>query len=80
MDGVWNAVKLDMNGENCTVNKTQQIEVHGLQPAKTYEVSLASLSKGGTSSPPFVFLCSTDPRGEYVCVCFLILEISYHRK
>ncbi|XP_041817973.1 receptor-type tyrosine-protein phosphatase beta-like isoform X4 [Chelmon rostratus] len=73
MDGVWNAVKLDMNGENCTVNKTQQIEVHGLQPAKTYEVSLASLSKGGTSSPPFVFLCSTDPRGVIAGSVFAVL-------
>ncbi|XP_076616431.1 receptor-type tyrosine-protein phosphatase H-like isoform X3 [Chaetodon auriga] len=74
-DGVWRRVEVNMTGETSTIDKGQSIEIKGLQPAKTYEVSLASLSKTERRSEPFVFSCSTDPRGVIagsVCAVLLI--------
>ncbi|KAM7370884.1 hypothetical protein PAMP_010394 [Pampus punctatissimus] len=46
-------------------NETQgeYITIDGLQPAKTYEVSIALLSGTLKSWTPYVFQCRTDPRG-----------------
>ncbi|XP_061564764.1 receptor-type tyrosine-protein phosphatase H-like [Cololabis saira] len=62
-DGVWETVQVNMTGETHLVkgNNTELI-ITGLQPAKTYQVSLASLSKTERSSEPFAFSCATDPR------------------
>lgn len=42
----------------------QHVEISGFHPARTYAVSLSSLSGTERSYEPFVFLCSTDPRGK----------------
>lgn len=48
----------------------------GFLPAKHYEVSLTSLSGTGKGSEqrsePYVFVCATDPRGEYVTFSFFM--------
>lgn len=62
-DGVWTDVEVNVTGQ--THNTTlDYIVINGFLPAKTYEVSLASLSGTLRSSVPFVFKCSTDPRSE----------------
>lgn len=82
-DGVWTAVEVNVTGKTYTGGKDgeQDIKIPGFQPARTYEVSLASLSKTVRSSEPFVFSCSTDPRGESkwlydiwnsISVCFMM--------
>ncbi|XP_070846578.1 receptor-type tyrosine-protein phosphatase H-like isoform X2 [Chaetodon trifascialis] len=73
-DGVWETVEVNVTGETSTMNKEQRnIEIQGLQPAKTYEVSLASLSKTGRRSERSVFWCSTDPRGVIAGSVFAVL-------
>ncbi|XP_008281521.1 receptor-type tyrosine-protein phosphatase H isoform X1 [Stegastes partitus] len=65
--GVWTLVEVNVIGETHTVhnddNDEQEIIISGFQPAKTYQVSLNVLSGDVRSSKPFVFQCSTDPRG-----------------
>lgn len=55
-----------MTGKTYIVDtaETQDIKIAGFQPAKTYEVSLASLSGTVRTRKPYVFQCRTDPRGE----------------
>ncbi|XP_068439578.1 receptor-type tyrosine-protein phosphatase H-like [Clinocottus analis] len=62
--GVWTSVEVNVTGRNFTVRESegQHLKIPGFQPAKTYEVSLASVS-GDRSCVPFVFSCHTDPRG-----------------
>ncbi|XP_068162058.1 receptor-type tyrosine-protein phosphatase H-like [Antennarius striatus] len=62
-DGVWTAVEVNVTGKTHTLTDGENhIQISGFQPARTYEVSLASLS-GARKSEPFVFLCATDGRG-----------------
>lgn len=65
-DGVWTAVEVNVTGEIYKKDKIgeQHLKIPGFLPAKTYKVSLASLSGDVRSLEPFVFSCSTDPRGE----------------
>lgn len=65
-DGVWTAVEVNVTGKthHVTEKGKQHTEISGFLPAKTYEVSVTSLSGTLRSYEPFVFLCSTDPRGE----------------
>ncbi|XP_077359355.1 receptor-type tyrosine-protein phosphatase H-like isoform X2 [Festucalex cinctus] len=64
-DGIWTAVEVNVSGRMHTVSGMEQrhIKIGGFQPARTYEVSLSLLSAAARKSPPYVFLCSTDPRG-----------------
>uniref|UniRef100_A0A3B3XS88 protein-tyrosine-phosphatase n=1 Tax=Poecilia mexicana TaxID=48701 RepID=A0A3B3XS88_9TELE len=65
--GVWTTGELTINGKTVTLNPDEnQLIVDGLQPAKTYKVSVNS--KLETEADPlkselFIFFCSTDNRG-----------------
>ncbi|XP_014900334.1 receptor-type tyrosine-protein phosphatase H isoform X2 [Poecilia latipinna] len=65
--GVWTTGELTINGKTVTLNPDEnQLIVDGLQPAKTYKVSVNS--KLETEADPlkselFTFFCSTDNRG-----------------
>ncbi|XP_055360427.1 receptor-type tyrosine-protein phosphatase H-like isoform X2 [Betta splendens] len=61
-DGVWTEVELNVTGQTHSTT-AGFIVIPGFSPAKTYEVSVAALSGTLRSSVPFVFQCSTDPRG-----------------
>lgn len=80
-EGVWTAVEVDVRGETYTVPESdgQNLKIAGFQPAKTYVVSLTSLSGDTRSYKPLFFQCSTDPTGESkrllyntISVCFLM--------
>nr|XP_020461985.1 tenascin-N-like [Monopterus albus] len=85
-DGVWTEIEVNVTGKTYTVSEKgeQQISISGFLPAKTYEVSIGSLSGTVRSYEPYVFSCSTDPRGEFemnillcgnsISVCFLMLN------
>ncbi|XP_035468450.1 receptor-type tyrosine-protein phosphatase H isoform X2 [Scophthalmus maximus] len=90
-DGVWTAVEVNVTGQTHLVPEDgkQHVEISGFHPARTYAVSLSSLSGTERSYEPFVFLCSTDPRGVIagsvvtlllfgVVVC-LVVFILFHR-
>lgn len=64
-DGVWTAVEVIVSGKPHMVNGSgeQQIAISGFQPAKTYGVSVASLSGSLRSENADSFTCHTDPRG-----------------
>lgn len=62
-DGVLTEVEVNVTGKTHSTS-AQYIVIDGFLPAKTYEVSLASLSGTVRSPVPFVLKCSTDPRGE----------------
>ncbi|XP_068610969.1 receptor-type tyrosine-protein phosphatase H-like [Brachionichthys hirsutus] len=64
-DGVWTAVEVNVTGETYLLGEDgeQHVKIPGFLPARTYEVSLASLSGTVRRSEPFVFHCSTDNRG-----------------
>ncbi|XP_054914100.1 receptor-type tyrosine-protein phosphatase H-like [Poeciliopsis prolifica] len=65
--GVWTAAELNINGKTLTFHPNDnELIVNGLQPAKTYKVSVISKLETETDplrSEPFVFICSTDNRG-----------------
>lgn len=65
-EGVWTDVEVNVTGGSHIVadNGQRQLTIPGFLPARTYEVSLTSLSGLERSYEPFVFQCSTDPRGE----------------
>lgn len=65
-EGVWTSVEVNVKGETHKElnDGKQHIIITGFQPARTYEVSLTSLSGNERRSEPYVFSCSTDPRGE----------------
>ncbi|XP_061765342.1 receptor-type tyrosine-protein phosphatase H [Nerophis ophidion] len=64
-DGLWTAVEVNVSGKTCIVDDIgqQHVKIPGFQPARTYGVSLASLSRRMMRSKAYVFQCSTDPRG-----------------
>lgn len=64
-DGVWTAVEVIVRGQKYTIAKDddQSLNVSGFLPARTYEVSVASLSGSSRKSELYVFSCLTDPRG-----------------
>ncbi|XP_054625455.1 receptor-type tyrosine-protein phosphatase H-like isoform X2 [Dunckerocampus dactyliophorus] len=64
-DGLWTAVEVNVSGKTFTVDGIEQrhIRIPGFQPARTYGVSLSSLSGSVMRSKAYVFHCSTDPRG-----------------
>ncbi|XP_037135029.1 receptor-type tyrosine-protein phosphatase H [Syngnathus acus] len=64
-DGLWTAVEVNVSGQTHRVQgmKERHIEIGGFQPARTYAVSLASLSGSARKSKAYVFQCPTDPRG-----------------
>ena len=64
--GVWTEVEVNVSGQTHKVpqNGEQQTKISGFSPARTYVVSLDSLSGPARSYEPLVFKCSTDPRGE----------------
>ncbi|KAM4624348.1 receptor-type tyrosine-protein phosphatase H-like isoform 2-T2 [Polymixia lowei] len=79
-DGVWTGVEVHVSGETHTVHNNRELEtqISGFQPAKTYQVSVASLS-GTLRSNLYIFNCSTDPRGviagavmAVIIICLLI--------
>ncbi|XP_034716486.1 receptor-type tyrosine-protein phosphatase H-like isoform X2 [Etheostoma cragini] len=74
-EGVWTSVEVSVSGETHTVNRNveRQLIISGFLPARTYEVSLASLSGTVRSLDPFVFLCLTDPRGVIAGSVFAVL-------
>lgn len=65
-NGVWTQVEVNVSGQSHPVpaNGEQSIQISGFQPARTYEVTVDTLSGHVRSSAPYVFLCDTDPRGE----------------
>ncbi|XP_071319679.1 receptor-type tyrosine-protein phosphatase H-like isoform X2 [Trachinotus anak] len=64
-EGFWTEVEVNVIGQTHKVpgNAERKLKLSGFQPAKKYEVSLSSLSGTVRSYEPFVFMCSTDPRG-----------------
>ncbi|XP_061613362.1 receptor-type tyrosine-protein phosphatase H-like isoform X1 [Phyllopteryx taeniolatus] len=64
-EGLWTAVEVNVSGQTHTAEDTEQrhITIGGFQPARTYPVSLSSLSGTVRRSKPYVFQCPTDPRG-----------------
>ncbi|XP_042254372.1 receptor-type tyrosine-protein phosphatase eta-like isoform X7 [Thunnus maccoyii] len=64
-DGLWTTVEVNVTGKTYKEhnNETQDIEIAGFQPARTYGVSLALISGNVRSRKPYVFQCPTDPRG-----------------
>uniref|UniRef100_UPI0037E84A90 receptor-type tyrosine-protein phosphatase H-like n=1 Tax=Semicossyphus pulcher TaxID=241346 RepID=UPI0037E84A90 len=62
--GVWTEVQVNVSGktEKILDNETQHIIIPGFLPAKTYRVSVWTVS-GPRWSAPYVFTCATDPRG-----------------
>ncbi|XP_044034999.1 receptor-type tyrosine-protein phosphatase H-like isoform X2 [Siniperca chuatsi] len=73
-DGVWTSVEVNVTGKTHKVkNGEQHLKISGFLPAKTYEVSLASLSGIVRSYKPFVFSCPTDPRGVIAGSVFAVL-------
>ncbi|XP_049916554.1 receptor-type tyrosine-protein phosphatase H-like isoform X2 [Epinephelus moara] len=73
-EGVWTDVDVNVMGDSHIVadNGQRQLTIHGVQPARTYKVSLTSLS-GPERSYEFVFQCSTDPRGVIAGSVFAVL-------
>lgn len=70
--GVWTAVEVSVRGQNYTIEEDdeQSLNVSGFLPARTYEVSVASLSGPWRKSEPYVFSCLTDPRGVPMSLIF----------
>ena len=64
-DGKWTEVQIKVNGKthDVSADEDRQKEISGLLPARTYEVSVVSIS-GDQTSEPYVFQCETDPTGE----------------
>ncbi|XP_041671513.1 receptor-type tyrosine-protein phosphatase H-like [Cheilinus undulatus] len=61
--GIWTAVEVITPKSTQIVDaKERHVEIAGFQPAKTYKVSLVTISEN-KKSQPFVFSCATDPRG-----------------
>ncbi|XP_033467887.2 receptor-type tyrosine-protein phosphatase H-like isoform X1 [Epinephelus lanceolatus] len=74
-EGVWTDVEVNVMGDSHIVadNGQRQLTIPGFLPARTYEVSLTSLSGLERSYEPFVFQCSTDPRGVIAGSVFAVL-------
>uniref|UniRef100_A0A3B4XPX7 protein-tyrosine-phosphatase n=1 Tax=Seriola lalandi dorsalis TaxID=1841481 RepID=A0A3B4XPX7_SERLL len=74
-EGVVTEVEVNVTGQSHKALATEEhkIKISGFQPAKIYEVSLSSLSGTVRSYEPFVFLCSTDPRGVIAGSVFAVL-------
>ncbi|XP_027890313.1 receptor-type tyrosine-protein phosphatase eta isoform X36 [Xiphophorus couchianus] len=66
-DGVWTTAELSISGKTFTLNPNENhLIVDGLQPAKTYKVSVISRLETKADpliSEPSIFFCSTDNRG-----------------
>ncbi|XP_043959329.1 receptor-type tyrosine-protein phosphatase H-like isoform X8 [Gambusia affinis] len=66
-DGVWTTAELNINRKNFTLTPNEnRLTVDGLQPAKTYKVSVISkleTKSDPLTSEPSIFFCSTDNRG-----------------
>ncbi|XP_061823681.1 receptor-type tyrosine-protein phosphatase H-like [Nerophis lumbriciformis] len=76
-DGLWSAVEVNVSGKTCLVDDIgqQHVKIPGFQPARTYGVSLSSLSGRMMRSKAYVFHCSTDPRGVIAASVVSILLI-----
>ncbi|XP_061911796.1 receptor-type tyrosine-protein phosphatase H isoform X2 [Entelurus aequoreus] len=76
-DGLWSAVEVNVSGKTCIVDDIgqQHVKIPGFQPARTYGVSLSSLSGRMMRSKAYVFHCSTDPRGVIAASVVSILLI-----
>ncbi|XP_028287396.1 receptor-type tyrosine-protein phosphatase H-like isoform X2 [Parambassis ranga] len=63
--GVLTAVEVNVKDKSSLLHEDdeQHVIIPGFQPAKTYQVTLTSLSGSIRSSYPSVFPCYTDPRG-----------------
>ncbi|XP_050922375.1 receptor-type tyrosine-protein phosphatase H isoform X9 [Lates calcarifer] len=74
-NGVWTQVEVNVSGQSHPVpaNGEQSIQISGFQPARTYEVTVDTLSGHVRSSAPYVFLCDTDPRGVIAGSVFAVL-------
>lgn len=55
----------------------QSLHVSGFQPARTYKVSVASLSGPSRKSEPYVFSCLTDPRGVPMPLILFLFKLNY---
>lgn len=68
--GVWSEVEINVNGKDYTVHRDseQSLNINGVKPATTHDVSVTVLSSSHTGPPTrsetFRFPCRTDPRGE----------------
>ncbi|XP_076008083.1 receptor-type tyrosine-protein phosphatase H-like isoform X2 [Genypterus blacodes] len=64
-DGVWTIVEVTVSGKTTNVSGSEalQVIISGFQPAKTYDVSVMSLSGTVRSENSDRFTCTTDPRG-----------------
>ncbi|XP_067101530.1 receptor-type tyrosine-protein phosphatase H-like isoform X1 [Osmerus mordax] len=63
--GEWTAAEANLTGsapQKLMGPNVSYTQISGLQPAKTYSISLAVLS-GDLRSNPKIFSCGTDPRG-----------------
>ncbi|XP_051273468.1 receptor-type tyrosine-protein phosphatase H isoform X3 [Dicentrarchus labrax] len=65
--GLWTEVEVTVIGRSVRylidADSERQMTIDGFQPARTYTLSIASLSGPERRSQPFVFSCPTDPRG-----------------
>lgn len=73
--GVSTAVEVKVTDKSLLLHEDdeQHVIIPGFQPAKTYQVTLTSLS-GNIRSYPSGFPCYTDPRGEFL---FFLLAHSF---
>lgn len=63
-NGVWDSVEVNVSNKVHVVGPNEQhAEIPNFQPARKYEVSVATQS-GTRKSDPYVFTCATDARGE----------------
>lgn len=64
--GIWTSVEVNVTGKSpqrVEGDWLMKADIDGVQPAQTYQVSLASIS-GPRMSTAVSFSCNTDPRGE----------------
>uniref|UniRef100_A0A4W5RID3 protein-tyrosine-phosphatase n=1 Tax=Hucho hucho TaxID=62062 RepID=A0A4W5RID3_9TELE len=63
--GIWTSVEVNVTGKSpqrVEGERVMKVDIDGVQPAQTYQVSLASISRFRMSKA-VSFSCNTDPRG-----------------
>ncbi|XP_076154884.1 receptor-type tyrosine-protein phosphatase H-like [Alosa pseudoharengus] len=72
-DGVWTAVEVNVSGKSSNVSGTLELIVAGLQPAKTYSISITTLSGATRGLTQLFSSCQTQSTVIWVPVLVIIL-------
>ncbi|KAL3051374.1 hypothetical protein OYC64_001598 [Pagothenia borchgrevinki] len=74
-EGIWTSVEVNVTGKTHKKleNGEQSLDISGFQPARKYEMSIASVSGDVRSDKALVFSCFTDPRGVIAGSFFAVL-------